>query len=88
MYDEQGEIHFKMEPANIEELNALNPDSAEGILRKIKSAREDHVLTITPSADCVTKSVTVKVSKGWKVDGGDTVTLNGEPVTVNIRQDK
>ena len=84
LYDEQGEIHFKMEPTNAEELNALNPKSADAICRRAKASLEDHILTITPSVDCLTKSITVKVNPGWKVDGDANITLNGEPVTVKI----
>ncbi len=84
LYDEQGEIHFKMEPTNAEELNALNPKSVDSICRKAKASFEDHILTITPSADCLTKSITVKVNYGWKVEGNARIALNGEPVTVKI----
>ena len=45
---------------------------------------EAYTLTVRPSENCTTKTITISVNDGWKIDGNAQIGLNGESVTVKL----
>ena len=45
-----------------------------------------YVLKITPSEDCITKSVKIIANDGYVAEDGDTVILGKSPVTVRLKR--
>ena len=50
----------------------------------LKQSENGYTLTVTPSEDCVTKTVTIIPNAGFKVDGNEKISLDGTSKTVQI----
>ena len=61
-------------------------DEVGSIAFDMRKDGDGYILTLTPSDDCKTKSVTVTPDGGYAPVGGETVVLNGYPVTVSLKK--